>query len=117
METFGKESCVRGYHIYQDQWEAAIGEELECHHERGNAADAYAVSVMREGTIIGHLPRKISRLCTLFIRRGGVIQCRITGRQKHSSDLPQGGLQIPCFLSFEGEAKDIKKLVKLFSHK
>ena len=117
METFGKESCVRGYHIYQEQWEAAIGEELECQRERGNAADAYAVSVIKEGVIIGHLPRRISRVCTLFIRRGGAIHCRVTGRRRYSSDLLQGGLEISCYLSFEGEAKEIKKLVKLLTHK
>ena len=78
MEIFGKESCVRGYRIYQEQWEATIGEELECQRERGNAADAYAVSVIKEGVIIGHLPRRISHICMLFIRRGRAIHCRVT---------------------------------------
>ena len=54
---------------------------------RGNAVDAYAVAVIKDGTIVSHLPRRISRLCTLFIRRGGVIQCQVTGRRKYSSDL------------------------------
>ena len=67
--------------------------------------------------IVGHLPRKISRICTLFIRRGGAIHCRVTGRRKYSTDLPQGGVDIPCLLLFEGEAKEIKKLVKLISKK
>ena len=42
MECFRKESCVRGYHIYRELWEAAIGEDLACQRERGNATDAYA---------------------------------------------------------------------------
>ena len=67
-----------------EQWEAAIGEELECQRERGNATDAYAVSVIKEGVIIGHLPQRISCVCTLFIR--GVIHCRVTGRKRYSSD-------------------------------
>ena len=81
MEMFGRELGVRGYHIYQQLWEAAIGEELECQHERGKAADAYAIaiSVIREGTVIGYLLKKISCVCTLFIRRGGAILCRVTG--------------------------------------
>ena len=58
MEMFGREVGVRGYHIYQQLWEAAIGEELECQHERGKAADAYAISVIREGTVIGYLLKK-----------------------------------------------------------
>uniref|UniRef100_A0A1X7T090 HIRAN domain-containing protein n=1 Tax=Amphimedon queenslandica TaxID=400682 RepID=A0A1X7T090_AMPQE len=73
----------------------------------------YAVSVIKDGVVVGHLPKKISRLCSLFIRRGGIITCRPTGRQRHSSDLPQGGLEIPCLLIFDGEAQEIKKLIKL----
>ena len=30
METYERESCVRGYHVYKDTWEEAIGEEIEC---------------------------------------------------------------------------------------
>ena len=117
METFQKESCVRGYHIYRELWDAVVGEELECQRERGNATDMYAVAVIKDSIIVGHLPRKISRICTLFIRRGGAIHCRVTGRRKYSTDLPQGGVEIPCLLLFEGEAKEIKKLVKLLSKK
>ena len=115
METFQKESRVRGYHVYKEHWEAAVGEELECQRERRNGADAYAVAAVREGSVVGHVPCRISRVCSLFIRRGGVIRCCITGRRRYSSDLPQGGLEIPCLLSFEGEAKEIKKLVKLLT--
>ena len=66
METFQKESCVRGYHIYRELWDAVVGEELECQRERGNATDMYAVAVIKDCTIVGHLPRKISRICSLL---------------------------------------------------
>ena len=117
MESFQKESCVRGYHIYRELWEAAIREDLACQRERGNATDAYAVSVTKDGTIVGHLPRRISCACTLFMRRGGTIGCQVTGRRKYSTDLPQGGLEIPCLLTFEGKAKEIKKLIELLCNK
>ena len=29
-EAYGKDLCVRGYHVYQDIWEAAVGEMLVC---------------------------------------------------------------------------------------
>ncbi len=35
-------SCLRGYHIYRELWEAAIGEDLACQRECGNATDAHA---------------------------------------------------------------------------
>lgn len=39
--------------------------------------------------------------------------CKITGRRRHSKDLAQGGLEIPCILTFEGGSKDITKVEKL----
>ena len=41
------ESCVRGYHIYQELWETVIGEELQCQWEHDNSADIYAVAVRK----------------------------------------------------------------------
>ena len=34
METLERELCVRGYHVYQRIWTAAVGEVLHC--ERGS---------------------------------------------------------------------------------
>ncbi len=43
MERFTFKSCVRGYHVYKDIWEASVGEELPCQRENGNHADLFAV--------------------------------------------------------------------------
>ena len=99
MGEYERDCCVRGYHVYQEVWEAAVDEVLACERQPRNAADRYAVSV-KDGTIIGHLPRKMSHVCSLFLRRGGMIRCTVTGRRRYSGDLPQGGLEIPCILSF-----------------
>ena len=45
METFQMESCVRGYHIYKELWEAVVGEELEYRQEHDNPSDTYAVAL------------------------------------------------------------------------
>ena len=113
MDTHEIECCIRGYHIYQEVWEAAIDEELVCRPERGNAHDWYAVAVMKNDLVVGHLPRKFSGLYTLFIRRGGVILCRVAGRRRYSRDLPQGGLEIPCVILLKGLLKELQKLKKL----
>ena len=89
----------------QDDWNAALGEELQCQRETGNSSDMYAVASMKDSTIAGHLPRKMSRICTLFIRRGGTIACLVNGKRKHSADLPRGGMEIPYILLFKGEPK------------
>ena len=114
METFELDSSVRGYHVYREVWNAVYGEELQCVREPTNAADRYAIAVTREGTVVGHLPHKISRLCVLFMKRRGTITCRVIGRRKYSDDLPKGGLEVPGRLFFFGKPVEVKKLVKLF---
>ena len=59
---------VRGYHKYKDIWEAEVGENLVCERETGNVHDLYAVSVIKSGVVVGHVPRKISSTCSLFLR-------------------------------------------------
>ena len=81
-----RDCSIRGYHVYQSVWHAAVGE------------------------MTNHLlPRKVSRVCSIFLRREGCISCLVHGRRRYSEDLPQGGLEIPCRLDmFEGEVKETK---------
>ena len=44
--------------------------------------------------IVGHLPRNISTMCSIFIRRGEIIYCTVSGRRQYSRDFPQGGMEI-----------------------
>ncbi len=51
-------------------------------------------------------------LFTIF-RRGGIITCIVTGTRRYSSDLEQGGLEIPCVLIFKATTIEMKKLKTL----
>ena len=113
MEEYEIPCCVHGYHIYKEIWEVVIGECLICEREHTNNHDRYAVAVIKDRTIVGHLPRRVSRVCSLFLRRGGTIDCIITGQRRYSLDLPQGGLEIPCKLLFTATAEEIKKVRRL----
>ena len=61
-------SCVRGYHIYKDGWSPVRDEILVCQCETGNTHDPYAVKVTNSISIVGHLPKKITSMCSLFAR-------------------------------------------------
>ena len=111
MEVCERSSSVRGYHVYKTIWDAAIGEDLVCKREPSNEHDRYTVAIKKDGVIIGHLPRKISR--SLFLRRESSISCRVAGPTRYLAGLPQGGLEIPCVLRFEGDAKEIVKIKSL----
>ena len=76
--TFSLESSNRGYHEYQSIWpNATVDDELICKREVGNPHDTHAVAIKKDIagvlTTVGHSPRKI---------------------------LVQGGLEIPCILTY-----------------
>ena len=74
MASFEIEAMVRGHHIYKNVWSAVIDEEFPCKREDGNGFDPFAVAVCNGDIVIGHVPRKISSVCSLYIRRGGPLE-------------------------------------------
>ena len=67
-ESYSIHASVRGYHVYKDVREAALGQLLPCQREPGtcNIHDPYAVAVVETGVatrIVGHVPRAISSVC------------------------------------------------------
>ena len=56
MPTFKVEAMVRGYHIYEEIWDASIGEELLCAREPTNPRDPFTVAVVKSDQTVGHVP-------------------------------------------------------------
>ena len=112
MALYEIESCMCGYHVYKDIWTAMIGEDLLCERKPFNDVDRYAIAVLKDDTIVGHIPKNISRICSLFIARGGGIACTPIGG-RDSADLSQGGLglETPCKLVFAGKQREVEKLL------
>ena len=68
-------------------------------------------------TVVGHVPYRIFSICSIFLRRGGAINCTVDGSRRYSSGIPQRGLEIPCVLTFTAqssvEGNKTKKLIDL----
>ena len=96
--TFTTDSVIRGYHEYKSIWEAAFGEVLQCQRERSNRHDpySYTVAVVKDGNVVGYVPRKLSAICAMFLHQSESITCQVNGRKQYSRDLPQGGMKVPC---------------------
>ena len=62
---------------------------------------------------VSHVPRAISAVCSLFLDHGGTITSEVIGNRQYLEDLSQGGLEIPCELSFHGPSKYIPKICNL----
>ena len=109
------DSCMRGFHVYQDVWTLIIGKVLACRRETTNIEDKYAIAMYKTEEVVGHVPCKILFLFAAFIRRGGTIYCTVEGTQRYSSNLAQGDMEIPCKLTFKGPLKELQKVQKYFS--
>jgi len=62
-----------------------------------------------------YLERYLRCVHALFLCKGGTIQCQVTERRHFSADLPQGGMEIPCMLTFMGDPKEVAKVRKLLT--
>ena len=94
--------------------EPPVGKIVDCKREARNPQDQYAVALRKDSVTVGHVPNVISCICTLFLRRGGIIIRNVTGPRKYSDDLPQGGLELPCTYRFIGPENVTKKARQLF---
>ena len=88
--SFGIESMARDYHEYKSVWEDPVhGEELNCTRDIGNSHDPMVVAILKEidgvTVTVGHVPRRISALCSVFRRRGGTIRCIVNGDRRYSA--------------------------------
>ena len=85
------------------------------HKGVGNRHNLYAIAVKKDEIVVGHLPRKISCICSIFIQRGGEICCTVTNLRRCSADSAQGGMEILCTLTFKitdkHESEKIHKLI------
>ena len=83
-------------------------EELPCWREEDNDKDCYAVVIMKPSVgVVGHVPRYMSRLCSLYIRHGDAIYSIVIGACQHSRDLPKGGIDIPCKYHLVGSSEEV----------
>ena len=55
---------------------------------------------MDDTNVEGHVPRKISYVCNIFLLHSGSIICQVTGPRQHLQDLEQGRLDVPCIYKF-----------------
>ena len=116
---FALSSAIRGFHVYRHSWTPYIGEYLQAEREHDNSEDRFAVAVVKTGEggsqiVVGHIPRELSRLLSHFLAHGGDISCEVKGRQQQSQ-LSQGGLKIPCYVTLHGKKKLVAKAQTLIS--
>ena len=98
------ESFVRGYHAYMDIWNPVVGEEFPLKRKPENAIDEYAVAVVNDFHIVGHVPRLLSPIIFHFLAR----PCNRGLAEITGNKINRGAgyeLEIPCVFRFYGSSK------------
>ena len=64
--------------------------------------DKYVIALINsESATVADLPKFMSKLAHFFVKHAGKIRCEITGSKRYSSNLEQGGLEIPAKTIFQ----------------
>ena len=65
--SFSFNSYARGYHAYMKIWNPVDGEVLVCTRETDNLHNNYAVSIIRNSYVVGHVPLGLSKTLCLHL--------------------------------------------------
>ena len=99
-EEFQFSSYITGYYHYRHRWTPHIDEELPYVHEVDNIYDEYAIAVMKDGMIVGHVPRAISKEFYNLLKSGGFVKSKVIGNPANTKKV---GLLVPCMYIVNGQ--------------
>ena len=83
------ESIIRGRHVYKQIWRPLGGEILTLELEEDNNHDKFAVSLLKDATVLGHGPREFLQVFWHFLRHGETITCEVTDQRKRGKATSQ----------------------------
>ena len=83
------ESTIRGCHIYKQIRRLLVREILTLEREEGNNHNKFAVSLLKDTTVLGHGPREFLQVFWHFLRHGETITCEVTNRRKRGKATSQ----------------------------
>ena len=108
-----------GFHEYRKIWEPKSNEILEVKKEATNKTDRFAVAVIKNKKITGHLPlRKTGRFFKriFYFLKCEYNDCKVTivdGKAVNLGDRVE--IRVPCLLFFRGQSDYINILSKELS--
>ena len=102
IKEFEVQSYIKGYHVYKNEWIPFKGEVLETRKEPENSVDKYAVAVMKDCRIVGHLSKgksgRFAKTIFYFLRSNELNSSKIIIIGKRVDLGDEDGLQVPCII-------------------
>ncbi len=110
-DAFQFSSWITGYYNYRHRWTPYIDEVLNCEHEEDNNYDEYAIAVMKDGMIVGHVPKTISKQFYNLLKSGGFVKTKVIGNPANTKKLR---IRIPCMYIVSGQESYIQDIKNNF---
>ena len=97
--SFYFETSLTGYHAYYRVVPTAVGDIYHCKQEPDNKHDMYAVKIVTTAEeTLGYVPIEFSKIFSIFLRMGGIIECEVI---ESRCILSKGkGLEVPVDYRF-----------------
>ena len=112
LASFEFQSFVRGYHVYKSIWDPMNGEVLRLAREPDNCQDKLAVAVMKEDSVVGHIPHHLAPIVSAFLKRNvNKGMAEVIGERVNRD--AGYGLEVPCTYRFYGSKPYIDRLRRL----
>ena len=94
-------SFVMGFHEYKRNWQPKVKELLHTKNEPTNKIDKFAVAVMKEKKVVGHLPKgrtgRFSKTIYYFLNANENNSCNVEVTDGKAVNLGDGkGMRVPC---------------------
>ena len=97
---------TRIHHNLYLVWSPFIGESLNTQIELGNVHDKYAVKVLKNQAVVGHVPREISRYCSFVLNSGRTMGATVSGARENRRG---NGMEVPCKYKLKGPKTFLSK--------
>uniref|UniRef100_A0A1X7VJY3 HIRAN domain-containing protein n=1 Tax=Amphimedon queenslandica TaxID=400682 RepID=A0A1X7VJY3_AMPQE len=107
---FKKGSVIRGHHVYKRVWTPVFGEILSATRKEDNSFDKHAVAILKDGLIVGHLPKEFSRVSSYFLLQEGQMEAHVNGKKDNWK-----GLEVPFVYIFTAKKKRIDRIKQLLN--
>ena len=78
---FSFNSYIRGFHAYKENWDPILGRRYSGSTEEKNERDEYAVAVVYDDEVVGHIPLRLSKIMSMFLKlTGSQMEAEVTGK-------------------------------------
>ena len=108
QKQYDLDSFLRGYHAYMDISIPKVNDENFClKSENENQHDKFAVAIVLEERIVGHVPKNLGQIFHQFMKIPNcTIGCKVTGKRVNRG--VGCGLEIPVQYRFIGAEKAVE---------